>query len=249
MRFESHRLLRVAVPHRPPRRKILGILVSIGVAWGLGTGVPSRAAEPTAAAPVESLSQSQDQAMPWTSLFDGKSLAGWKITRFGGEGDVFVEERNLVLGFGSPLTGVTYEKEFPKVDYEIEVEAQRVEGNDFFCGLTFPVLDSHCSLILGGWGGALVGISSLDGLDASENETQKFMNFKKGQWYSVRVRVTKQEIKAWIDKEQVVQVALEGRKISTRPEVDLSKPLGIATFQTRAAIRKIGYRPLLEPLR
>lgn len=238
MRFESHPLLRVPVPHRPTRRKILGILVSIAVAWGLAAGDPSRAAEPTAA-PAES----QDQAMQWKSLFDGKSLAGWKVTRFGGEGDVFVEEGNLVLGFGSPMTGVTYEKEFPKVDYEIEVEAQRVEGNDFFCGLTFPVLDSHCSLILGGWGGALVGLSSLDGLDASENETQKFMNFKKGQWYSVRVRVTKQEIKAWIDNEQVVQVALEGRKISTRPEVDLSKPLGIATFQTRSAIRKIRYRP------
>jgi hypothetical protein len=219
-------------------------LIHIAIAWGLGSGNPSRAAEP-AAVP----SQLEDQAVQWKSLFDGESLAGWKITRFGGEGDVLVEEGKLVLGFGSPLTGVTYEKEFPKVDYEVEVETQRIEGNDFFCGLTFPVHDSHCSLILGGWGGALVGISSLDGLDASENETQKFMNFKKGQWYDVRVRVTKQEIKAWIDNEQVVQVALEGRKISTRPEVDLSKPLGVATFQTRAAIRKIRYRPLSKPAR
>jgi hypothetical protein len=224
------------------RRNLTLTVAGVMIAIGPGNTDWLGAAEPAGAPTAVPATEKPKESAEWKSLFDGKSLAGWKITQFGGEGEVVVEDGSLVMGFGSPLTGVTFENEFPKVDYEIELEAKRIEGNDFFCGLTFPVLDSHCSLILGGWGGALVGISSLDGMDASENETQKFMNFKKDQWYTIRVRVTKEAIMAWIDKEQIVNVALEGRKISTRPEVDLSKPLGIATYQTRAAIRKVRYR-------
>ena len=65
----------------------------------------------------------------------------------------------------------------------------RVEGSDFFVGLTFPVRDSHASLIVGGWAGSVVGISSIDGRDASENETTEVMKFKNGQWYKFRLRV------------------------------------------------------------
>ena len=60
---------------------------------------------------------------------------------------------------------------FPKVDYEVNLDAKRVAGNDFFCGITFPVGKRFCSLIVGGWGGATVGLSSIDGKDAAENET------------------------------------------------------------------------------
>ena len=73
----------------------------------------------------------------------------------------------------------------PGLNYELNVVARRVEGSDFFCGLTFPYQDSHCTLILGGWGGALVGLSCLDGRDASENETTRLMPFEKGRWYDV----------------------------------------------------------------
>ena len=38
------------------------------------------------------------------------------------------------------------------MDYELRLEAKRVEGGDFFCGLTFPVGKEYCTLILGGWG-------------------------------------------------------------------------------------------------
>ena len=78
-----------------------------------------------------------------------------------------------MLDFGSSMTGVTYQgKDLPRTDYEIRLEAQRIDGTDFFCGLTFPVHDAHLSLIVGGWGGSLVGLSSLDGKDASRNETR-----------------------------------------------------------------------------
>src|SRR5262245_26084250 len=68
----------------------------------------------------------------WNSLFDGKSLDGWKITDFGGQGDVEALDGRLVIETGSPTSGVTYaKKDFPKVDYEIRLEAMRVKGDDF----------------------------------------------------------------------------------------------------------------------
>ena len=181
----------------------------------------------------------------WRSLFNGKNRGNWKITEFGGEGNVTVEDGLLKLDFGQYLTGVTYqEKDLPTNNYEIEVEAMREDGFDFFCGLTIPVDESHCSLIAGGWGGSIVGISNIDDMDASENETAAYIVFKNKQWYKLRVRVSPGRLEAWIDEEKVVDVDVKGRKLSTRIEVDRSIPLGIACFDTQAAIRSIRIRQL-----
>jgi hypothetical protein len=181
-------------------------------------------------------------------LFDGKSLAGWKVAEYGGGGEVHVDDGRIILETGVDLTGVTLGPEkfklLPKINYEVSLEAMRVNGNDFFCGLTFPVGDKPCSLIVGGWGGGVVGLSSLDGLDASENETTSYRSFKSGQWHRIRVRVTKDKIEAWIDKDQVVDVETTDRKISIRSEVEASQPLGIASWRTTAALRDIKVRKL-----
>jgi hypothetical protein len=187
-------------------------------------------------------------APKWTSLFDGKSLGNWEPTRFGGEGDVKVEKDAIVLEMGNEITGITWKGDPPaRMHYEIEIEAQRVDGGDFFCGLTFPVGEDFCSLICGGWGGGLTGLSSLDGNDASENETSKWLDYDKGRWYRIRLRVTDKKIEAWLDDKQVVRVETAGRKIGIRPEVELSKPLGIATWRTTGAIKSIRLRQLTEP--
>jgi hypothetical protein len=180
----------------------------------------------------------------WKPLFDGKTLEGWKKTEFGGEGDVYAEDGKLVLDQGATMTGVTWAKSFPKSNYEIRWEAARLEGNDFFCGFTFPVKDSHCSLIAGGWGGTVVGLSSIDGLDASENSTGQYMEFVNGRWYKFRVRVTDEKIEAWINDKQVIEQELEGKRINTRIEVDLNKPLGFATWDTKGALKNLEYRTL-----
>ncbi len=182
----------------------------------------------------------------WQPLFDGKSLKGWKETDFGGQGDVAVENGNLKLEYGETLTGITYssDKELPTTNYEIALEAMRTDGIDFFCGLTFPVDKSHCSLIVGGWAGTVVGLSSIDGKDASDNDTTRFMTFKNNQWYKIRLRVTSKKIQAWIDDKRVVDQNTEGRQISTRNEVDLSKPLGISVWQSEAALRNVRLRQL-----
>ena len=118
----------------------------------------------------------------------------------------------------------------------------RVEGRDFFAGVTFPVADSFCSLILGGWGGMVVGLSSINGMDASENETSQSIEFESGRWYSVRIRVTPAKIEAWLDDRQIINQDLKGNKIDTRFEVELSQPLGVASWQTKAALRDLRLR-------
>jgi len=182
----------------------------------------------------------------WKPLFDGKTLDGWKITNFGGEGDVDVEDGVIHMDFGSSLSGITYKGKFPKTNYEVRLEAMRVDGVDFFCGLTFPVAESHASFIVGGWGGAVVGISSINGKDASENDTTSFMNFKQDRWYRIRLRVTPEKLEGWIDDKQVVDQSIIGKKISTRSEVNLSKPFGISTWETRSAYRMVQIREIAK---
>jgi hypothetical protein len=178
------------------------------------------------------------------SLFDGKSLSGWKKTAFGGEGEVEVADGRIVMQAGNPMTGITWTGAYPKIDYEISLQAMRTGGSDFFCGLTFPVGESPCSFIVGGWGGGVVGLSSLNGSDASENETTKYQEFESNRWYAIRVRVTKKKIEAWIDQKQMVDVDTDGVRISIRPEVELSRPLGISCYATTAALREIKIRRL-----
>lgn len=102
------------------------------------------------------------------------------------------------------LTGITYHGDFPKSNSEIRFEAMRVAGIDFFSGLTFPVGAAHSTLIARGWAGVVVGLSCIDGKNASENETTQYMTFTNGRWYRFRVRVTDQRIAAWIDDQQVI---------------------------------------------
>jgi hypothetical protein len=193
---------------------------------------------------IPSIRERQTASDEWQSLFDGVSLGRWEETLFGGEGLVTVKHGSIVLEFGEPLTGITWRGPLPRTDYELRLEAQRLAGHDFFCGLTFPVGASACSLILGGWGGSLVGLSNLDGRDASENETTQRIGFDDRRWYAVRVRVTSSGIQAWLDDRRIIDVVITGRKISVRPEVDASRPLGVAAYRTRAALRAIATRPL-----
>jgi hypothetical protein len=206
---------------------------------GLILGAAGLAAATFAEAGAEEPAKAPPAKATGENLFDGRSLGQWKPTAFGGEGEVEVADGRIVMRMGSPMTGITWSGKVPKSNYEISLEAMRIDGSDFFCGLTFPVGDAPCSFICGGWGGGVVGLSSLDGLDASENETTKYREFESGRWYKIRLRVTPEKIAAWIDEKQMVDVETKDHKISIRIEVELSRPLGISCYQTTAALRNI----------
>lgn len=180
----------------------------------------------------------------WRELFDGKSLDGWTESDFGGERGARVEDGVLTIPMAERLAGITYTGEVPKTNYEVEVEARRVAGTDFFVGLTFPVGESHASLILGGWGGSVCGISSFDGQDANHNETRKLTRFKKGQWYKARLRVEPERIQVWLDGQPLIDVNTKGKVVDIRPEVAPSKPFGYSTFATTAEVKHIRLREL-----
>ena len=181
-----------------------------------------------------------------TYLFDGKTLEGWEITQFGTQGPVAVSSGKIVLNYGDGCTGVTYKKEFPKVNYEINLEARKTSGNDFFCGMTFPVNDEFCSLVVGGWGGPVVGLSCIDGADASDNSTNVLKRFDKNVWYKIKLQVTDKKIVVWIDGEKLVDFDYPGHELYVRPEVELSKPFGICSWITTSQLRNIWVRKLVK---
>ena len=172
-------------------------------------------------------------------LFDGVSLDGWKEADFGSQGAVSVKKGELILEMGDGCTGITWEKDLPVRDYRISLDAKRVAGHDFFCGLTFPVDDEFCTLIVGGWGGVVVGLSCIDGTSASENETTSRMSFTDNQWYHITLEVSGGKIKAMIDNRTVLDFTKGSHKLAIRPEVYLNLPLGIASWHTTAALKNI----------
>jgi hypothetical protein len=218
----------LAVHRRPFTSFFALFLAGALVLAGLSPAVRAQSAEPA-----------------WRPLFDGKTLTNWAPTKFGGEGAVKVDNGQIILETGKSLTGITWAGgELPKTNYEIALQAMRVEGHDFFAGVTFPVGDSFCSLILGGWGGSVVGLSSINFMDASENETSQSREFENGRWYNVRIRVTPEKIQAWLDDRQIIDQDIRDNRITVRMEVEPSEPLGVATWKTKGALKDIRLRRL-----
>jgi hypothetical protein len=184
----------------------------------------------------------------WQPLFDGQTLTGWRVTPFAGAGQVECRQGLILLWRGSGCTGINWTNPLPGIDYEVALDALRVAGHDCFCSLTFPVRTAFCSLVIGGAGGEVVGLSSLDDLDATENETCQFISFETGRWYRLRLRVTEQKIEAWIEQKKVVDVMIAGRKLTLpSEELEAAKPLGVAACQTTTALRGITIRHVTGP--
>ncbi len=243
MRCKSHNIesLSYRALRNTPYAIFLLLVLMLGACCDSGGPTsPNEPNEPNEPAVAESLPPSE------TSLFDGKNLGLWNITDFGGQGNVYVKDGCIFMEMGNDMTGITWTGPVVKMNYEITLDAKRVTGSDFFCGLTFPVGENPCSLILGGWGGEVCGLSNIDYYDAANNETTRIIQFEQGRWYYVRLRVTPSKIEAWLDDEKIVDIETTGRKIDIRPEMDLVKPLGIATWQTAGAVRNISLQTITD---
>jgi hypothetical protein len=163
----------------------------------------------------------------------------------------------LILKAGAPFCAVKYEgKEelLARTGYEISWDAMRVEGSDFFSALTFPVLkknskgeDINASLVTGGWGGWVVGISSVGHQFASENETTRSYEFETGRWYRFTVQVTPQVIRCLIGGKEQFKLDTRDKTLSMHPsEIQKCEPLGFSTYQTTGAIRNVQIRALKD---
>jgi hypothetical protein len=172
-------------------------------------------------------------------LFNGISLEGWEPIDFTGHGSISILDSCVLINKGLGISGIKWKKDFPKTNYEVSLEAKRIDGEDFFCGVTFPVKESFCTFVVGGWGGSIVGLSSIDDEDAANNITYDFRNFVLNRWYKIRVRVTNEKIETWIDNEKIVDFTIGDHQISLRWEAESSKPFGIMTWQTTGAVRNI----------
>jgi hypothetical protein len=226
----------------PIRTTLLAIALCLCGCNKNGTNGPTNnKSKPTTAPATKPVAQ-------WRELFDARTLANWKTAEFGAHGDPEVKNGAIILPVGDPMTGITWSgAPLPTMDYEVSYECQRLDGSDFFGTLTFPVRNSFASLVVGGWGGGVCGISSLDGDDAARNSTTTYKNFENNRWYKIRLRVTHNRLEAWLQDEQIVNVDTGGKIISTRSEVDHNKPFGFSSYQSTAAIRNIRIRNVDRP--
>ncbi len=185
-----------------------------------------------------------------TNLFNGKDLTGWKRAEISGSGEIRVlPDGTVECGSGCSMSGIAYTNSFPAMNYELALEGLRVEGSDFFIALTIPVEQSFCSVIIGGWGGGLCGISSYDGADAANNQWAEGLTLKNNRWYKLVVRVTPGVIQIALDRDlYTARVEFDdSKRLSLRfGDIEATRPLGLATYETKAHWRNFTLTNITE---
>ncbi len=239
---------------RNPSGRFLRFLV-LTASGAILLASPLQAAEPKLAVngDAESPAKKSDPVKPdkdgWLSLLDARLLTKWKVLDefdFADHGKIQVSEKGISLEQGFPATGVKWTGDFPTTDYEVSLEARRVYGDDFFCGLTFPVGDKALTLVCGGWGGQVTGLSCIDGESAIDNDTCHFEEYQQQKWYRIRVCVRKDRIDAWLDDKHIVDLPLKARELSLRWEMEPVQPFGVCTWNTSGELKSLRYRKIDE---
>jgi len=187
------------------------------------------------------------KAGAWQSLFDGRSLRGWRVVEgawFAGHTKVRAEEGQILLERGPKATGVAWTGGAPRVNYELTVDVMRVSLGTHSCGIVFPVGESECLLLIGAWGKNLVALDGIDGQAARETGTVTPVSFGDRQWYSVRLRVTDQAIRVWVDTKMVIGIQTEGRRFAVSGAWVALRPMGMASWRATTALRNIRLRRL-----
>lgn len=182
--------------------------------------------------------------IPRWELFSPALIQKWEEAKMIQGGGIVREDGGFTLKDGAPMTGIVFpswlKDGMPIADYAIYYEAMRESGGDFFGSVTFPVRDekTFVTFVLGGWGGSQVGISCIDGYDASENTTGSSQRFENGKWYRVRIEVRAKELRVLLDGRPIIQTNIAGRDLGLRAgEIDRCVPFGFATYGTTGRVR------------
>lgn len=159
------------------------------------------------------------------------------------------EDGEIRILAGNPISGIRYEGpwDLPVTNYAISFDARRIEGADFFAALTFPVndRDTCATFVPGGWGGAVTGISCIDDIDASANETTSTYDYPAGEWFTFRIEVRPELLSVWNAGAIIAKVPLAGKRIGLRPgDIEHCAPLGLATYMTTGEVRNLKIRTL-----
>jgi hypothetical protein len=174
-------------------------------------------------------------------------LAGWTVytgNEFQKPGKVEFRNDTLSISAGDPYGGVSLASDFMKDHYEVSLQARRTGGNDIFCGILFPVGKDYCSMVLGGWGNSLSGLSMINGLFASENETAYPESFTNHVWVDVTLRVSPDAIRVFTGTNEIISQEREDRLIEPYPGLEVFEPFGFFTYETDAEIRRVRVREL-----
>jgi hypothetical protein len=171
------------------------------------------------------------------TLFDGETLDFWDSAPFPFCGKIEVHDSAIILQRGQPLSGIVWNGLIRQMNYELSLQAKRIDGEDFFCGITFPIGQNFASLLIGSSGGSDCRLCCIGGLEPSVSaQSQPFENER---WYSVRLRVAGTHIQAWIDETAAVDLDTTDKMLALRDDLAASKPLAIMTNNASAAVRKI----------
>lgn len=191
-------------------------------------------------------------AAPWQSAMPTPENPRWQMIDFGFNSEPTATAQALVIPSSERVSGLSFNGDLDALlgqsrdHYEIALQARRTWGNDLFLGLTFPLgRQDAASLVLGGWGGGICGLSDADGQSANANPYKSIRNFENGRWYKVRLRVTPSQVQAWLDGEALFTVErAQVKHFSVRSEVEPTAPLGLFTFATSAEIKDVRARQL-----
>ena len=157
--------------------------------------------------------------------------------------NVHAEDGQLIFETGGMGTSIAWTRAFPRADYEVSVEARRLEGNGAFCHMAFRVGATHCFLVVGGMGN-IVALDEVDKLNMHGNETTTRMDFEQERWYTIRLRVTRERVVVWLGDRKVIDLSGAADRLSLPFAWQGLMPFGVGTWQTKAAMRNIKLRRL-----
>lgn len=170
----------------------------------------------------------------WVTLFNGKTLAGWKPDSPAAAGKATVADGRLVLDKQDDAeVRVVWDGQFPAIDYDLLVDLQRFEG-DGCSVLWLPVGDSRLAFYIASH---VLGLRTPTG---EELLAEKW--FEPAEPYAMQIRVTSQKIQVWVDGHKIADFSPVGRAQSVdRGKEPLDGPR-IASERRRSAIAHIRVR-------